>query len=164
MSQTATPALGALKDRFEEAHTKIEAVNLRCELGCGGVKDVNLRSLETYLRLSPQYRWDIARAIQALKNFKNFFALFGIADFRPMPTPDIAAVWAACVLHTELYAEMCGKAYGRFVHHEPFDDLYLHRGDETARIQRTKELYEKMTGRSYDDHFEYLKNDHTPYD
>lgn len=158
---------GTQEGCFQATHAKIEAVNLRYELDQGivkGEKNIDLRCLEMYLRLSPLHKWDIARCRQAVRNFKNFFALFEIADFRPLPTHDIAAVWAACVLHTELYAELCDKVYGKFIHHEPFDDLYLHRGGESERLQRTKELYEEMTCRSYDDHFEYLPNNHSPYD
>lgn len=164
MSHIAATALGNLAQRFEETLRRIEAVNVRHELDWEGVHNINFRSLETYLRLSPQYKWDIARAVQAVKNFKNFFALFAIADFTPMPTPDIATVWASCVLHTELYASLCEETYGRFMHHEPFDELYIHRGGEAERLQRTKALYEEMTGRTYDDHFEYWPCDRSPYD
>ncbi|MBM2811506.1 MAG: hypothetical protein HW416_2265 [Chloroflexi bacterium] len=52
-----------------------------------------------------------------------FRRYLGLRAVFPMPitmvSPDVDEVWHACILHTRLYADLCERAFGQFLHHDP---------------------------------------------
>lgn len=54
--------------------------------------------------------------------------------------------WHTCVLYTRLYADLCERVFGAFVHHEPFEPSDLADSDPDAEWLHFETLYTSLYG------------------
>jgi hypothetical protein len=61
-----------------------------------------------------------AWAPEAILEFKRYLGLhLFLTGPVPMFSKPVDEVWHACLLHSRLYADLCLRTFGYFVHHEP---------------------------------------------
>jgi hypothetical protein len=61
-----------------------------------------------------------AWADQAVFEFRRYLGLCAVfAEPIPMLSRDVDEVWHTCLLFTRLYADLCDRVFGRFLHHDP---------------------------------------------
>ena len=84
---------------------------------------------------------------EAILEFRRFFGL-AIVDPTPfaMFSEEVDAVWHGCVVFTRLYADLCERVCGHFIHHEPTDDPAETAADPRSEWQAFEDAYTRVYG------------------
>lgn len=58
---------------------------------------------------------------EALYEFRRYLGLhLALSGLVLMPSPIVDKIWHTCLLFTEVYDDFCHRAFGRFIHHDPW--------------------------------------------
>jgi hypothetical protein len=83
---------------------------------------------------------------EALLEFRRYLGLRVLCGRMPMMfSKHVDAVWHSCLLFTRLYADLCQRAFGEFVHHDPVAVMGPV-GDPAARWEEFVAAYERYYG------------------
>ncbi len=67
--------------------------------------------------------WSKERLEAAESSYRDFLRECKVTHVGLSPKGDVDEVWHAHILHTRQYAENCETYCGRFIHHNPIDNL-----------------------------------------
>jgi hypothetical protein len=81
---------------------------------------------------------------EAIFEFRRYLGLRAVFD-EPiwMLNSDVDEVWHTCLIFTRLYADLCDKAFGEFLHHDPAAEGG---GDRRAKWRQFGAAYETLYG------------------
>ena len=89
---------------------------------------------------APGPRW----AEEAIFEFKRYLGMRAVfPDPITMLSGDVDEVWHTCLVFTRLYADLCDRAFGGFLHHDPGTDPNL---DRAASWGEFEEAYRSLYG------------------
>ncbi len=69
-----------------------------------------------------KYRWSAIRITKALAAYESFMTHAAESPVMVIPTGDVDEVWHLHILDTRKYLIDCHEAFGRFIHHTPFEE------------------------------------------
>ncbi len=90
--------------------------------------------------------WSQDRLDTAELNYRRFVYMVKMDKKRGalQPTADVDHVWHNHIMFTKQYAEDCSTYLGRFMHHEPFDEVF-----QAFAPTYTAELFRRLFGEDY---------------